>query len=168
MSVSYWTKKFYIKQYQVSLLRMDNILDVSEIAVWEVRNVCFHVAMTTSPSYDGKEDRGHVGGLFKCCSDHAFYFRGGKRKRLLQEERTRIENKIYEIKGFLWVIFKIDFVIEGFVLIQLDLTSNKGTEDEISNTWRYNERSSTKWCNGLFSIVERNFKVDCREERKGL
>jgi hypothetical protein len=61
---------------------MDNILDFSEIAGREVRNVCFHVAMTTSLSYDGKEDRGHVGGLFKCCPDHAFYFRGGKRKRL--------------------------------------------------------------------------------------
>lgn len=32
------------------------------------------------------------------------------------------------------MIFKIDFVIEGFVLIQLDLASNKRIEDELSNT----------------------------------
>lgn len=61
---------------------MDNILDFFEIVGWEVRNVCFYVVMIIFFFYDGKEDRGYVGGLFKCCFDYVFYFRGGKRKRL--------------------------------------------------------------------------------------
>lgn len=48
-----------------------------------------------------------------------------------------MENKIKEIKGFLRVIFQIDFVIEGFVLIQLDLKSNLRIQNEIYDTSRY-------------------------------
>lgn len=58
-----------------------------EIAVQEVTNVYSIVATATSASYDMKEDRGHVGGLFKCCSDHIFYFRGGKEKRAIGRKK---------------------------------------------------------------------------------
>lgn len=42
--------------------------------------------MATSPSFDTKEDRGHVGGLVKC-SDHVFYFHGGKEKKAIGRKK---------------------------------------------------------------------------------
>ena len=72
-----------------------------EIAVQGVKIVSSRVATATSPSYDTKEDRGHVGRLFKCCSDHVFYFHGGKEKKEIGRKKLRMENKIKGIKGFL-------------------------------------------------------------------
>lgn len=43
--------------------------------------------MATSPSFDTKEDRGHVGGLVKCCSDDVFYFHGGKEKKAIGRKK---------------------------------------------------------------------------------
>lgn len=109
-----------------------------EIAVQKVKNVSSRVATATSPSYNMKEDRGHVGGLFKRCSDHVFYFHGGKGKKAIGRKKIRMENK--RDKG----IFQIDFVIEGFILIQLDLKSNRRIQNEISDTSRCNKYSSIR------------------------
>lgn len=69
--------------------RMDNIADSTflEIAVLEVTNVSPRVATATSSSCDMKEDRGHVGGLFQCCSDHVFYFLGEKEKKAIGRKK---------------------------------------------------------------------------------
>ena len=58
-----------------------------EIAVQKVKHVSSRVATATSPSYNMKEDRGHVGGLLKRCSDHVFYFHGGKGKKAIGRKK---------------------------------------------------------------------------------
>lgn len=45
------------------------------------------------PLNDRKEDRGHVGGLFKCCSDHAFYFLRGKEKKAIGRKNKNKDRK---------------------------------------------------------------------------
>lgn len=52
-----------------------------EIAVQEVKNVSSRVATATSPSYDTREDRGHVGGCLNVALIMSFITMGKKRKR---------------------------------------------------------------------------------------
>lgn len=68
--------------------------------------------------------------------DNVFISTGKKRKGNRQE-KIRMENKIKEIKRIPASDFQIDFVTEGFVLIQLDLKSNLRIQNEIYDTSRY-------------------------------
>jgi hypothetical protein len=40
-----------------------------------------------------KEDRGRIGGLFKRCSDHVFYFRGGKKKKAIGRKKNKYKSE---------------------------------------------------------------------------